>query len=165
MEYILPFALVASVAAIVVGLLLARRILQQPTGTDRMREIALAIQQGAKAYMRRQYKTVAFIAIPLFIVIWPTLGWLTAMSFLIGAVLSAAAGIIGMTVSVRANVRTAAAASHGMSAALNIAVRGAAVTGLLVVGLALLGVAGLYALGIPVKSLVGLTFGSSLISV
>ncbi len=161
------FPLLAAVAALVGGVLLARNILKKPTGTDRMREIASAIQQGAKAYLQRQYKTVAYIAVPLFVIIWfiPSLGWQTALSFLIGAVLSAAAGVIGMSIAVRANVRTAAAAEKGLAAALSVAVSGGAVTGFLVVGLALLGVSGLYALGIDVYHLVGLTFGSSLISV
>ncbi len=159
--------LLAAAAAIIAGLYLARKILAQDTGTDKMREIASAIQQGAKAYLTRQYKTVAMIAAPLFLIIGfvPSLGWRTAISFLVGAVLSAAAGIIGMNVSVRANVRTAAAASKGLFPALQTAVFGGAVTGFLVVGLALLGVAGMYALGFSVKELVGLTFGSSLISV
>lgn len=161
------FPLLAAAAAIVAGLLLARKVLSQSTGNDKMREIAAAIQQGAKAYLTRQYKTVAMIAAPLFLIIGfvPSLGWMTALSFLVGAVLSAAAGIIGMNVSVRANIRTAAAASEGMFPALRTAVYGGAVTGFLVVGLALLGVAGMFALGVSVKALVGLTFGSSLISV
>ncbi len=161
------FPLLAAAAAIVAGLLLARKVLSQSTGNDKMREIASAIQQGAKAYLTRQYKTVAMIALPLFLIIGfvPSLGWMTALSFLVGAVLSAVAGIIGMNVSVRANVRTAAAASEGLFPALRTAVYGGAVTGFLVVGLALLGVAGMFALGVSVKALVGLTFGSSLISV
>ncbi|MFH0873821.1 MAG: sodium-translocating pyrophosphatase [Candidatus Komeilibacteria bacterium] len=161
------FPLLAAVLAIAAGLLLARRVMSQSAGTDKMKEIAGAIQQGAKAFLNRQYKTVAFIALPLFLIIGfiPALGWSTAVSFIIGATLSAAAGIIGMNVAVRANVRTAAAANNGLAPALRTAVFGGAVTGFLVVGLGLLGVAGLYGLGMSVNHLIGLTFGSSLISV
>ncbi len=161
------FPLLAAVLAIVAGAVLARRIMSQSAGTERMQEIAAAIQQGARAFLTRQYKTVAFIAVPLFLIIGfiPALGWSTAVSFIIGAALSAAAGIIGMNVAVRANVRTAAAANDGLAPALRTAVWGGAVTGFLVVGLGLLGVAGLYSLGMSVNHLIGLTFGSSLISV
>jgi len=166
MSYPIISSFVASIAAIVTGLLLAGKIMKQPSGTESMQEIARAIQQGAKAFLSRQYKTVAFIAIPLAIIIgFTNLGWMTSLSFLIGAVLSAATGIIGMTVSVRANVRTAQAATISMTAALRTAVYGGAVTGLLVVGLALLGVTGLFALGVSLEHLVGLTLGASLISV
>jgi len=165
MDYSIVFAISAAVVAIIAGLFLARSILSKSAGNDKMKEIALAIQQGANAYLKRQYKTVSFIALPLFIIIGFALSWWTALSFIIGAVLSAATGIIGMTISVRANVRTAEAANKGLKEALNVAVRGGAVTGFLVVGLALLGVSGLFALGISVKYLIGLTFGSSLISV
>ena len=167
----IPFlliALVASVVAIIYGLGLAQVIMKKPTGNERMQEIALAIQQGAQAYLKRQYKTVAYFAIPIFILLAWLINWPTAFSFVIGAVLSALAGIIGMTISVRANVRTAEAAKSGLKQALDVAVKGGAVTGLLVVGLALLGVAGLYRLS-PVwfspTNLIGLSFGGSLISV
>lgn len=159
------FAIVSSLVAIGYGIFLIKSILKKPTGNDKMQEIALAIQQGAKAYLNRQYKTIGVIAAILFIVLWPTLGIKTAFGFLIGAVFSALAGYIGMNVSVRANVRTAEAARNGLGAALKLAFEGGAVTGLLVVGLALLGVAGFYALTHDVTSLIGLAFGSSLISV
>jgi K(+)-stimulated pyrophosphate-energized sodium pump len=159
------FAIVCSVLAIVYGLLLARNILKKSSGNDKMREIALAIQQGAKAYLNRQYKTIAIIAIILFIILIPTLGVKTAIGFLVGAVFSALAGYVGMNVSVRANIRTAEAARTGLSEALSLAFSGGAVTGLLVVGLALLGVSGFYAITHDVGSLIGLAFGSSLISV
>ena len=130
-----------------------------------MREIALAIQQGAKAYLNRQYKTISLIALVLCVILGLTLGWNITMGFIVGAVLSALAGFIGMNVSVRANVRTAEAAKQGLGAALKVAANGGAVTGFLVVGLGLLGVAGLYALGGNIQSLIGLGFGGSLISI
>ncbi len=159
------FAIVSSVLAIVYGLLLAKNILNKSAGNDKMKEIALAIQQGAKAYLNRQYRTIAMIAIVLFIILIPTLGMKTALGFIVGAVFSGLAGYIGMNVSVRANVRTAEAARTGLAEALSLAFNGGAVTGLLVVGLALLGVSGFYAITHDVNSLIGLAFGSSLISV
>ena len=159
------FAIVSSVLAIVYGLLLAKNILNKSAGNDKMKEIALAIQQGAKAYLNRQYRTIAMIAVVLFIILIPTLGMKTALGFIIGAVFSGLAGYIGMNVSVRANVRTAEAARTGLAEALSLAFNGGAVTGLLVVGLALLGVSGFYAITHDVNSLIGLAFGSSLISV
>jgi len=159
------FSIVCSVLAIVYGLLLARNILKKSSGNDKMREIALAIQQGAKAYLNRQYKTIAIIAVILFIILIPTLGPKTAIGFIVGAVFSGLAGYIGMNVSVRANVRTAEAARSGLAEALKLAFNGGAVTGLLVVGLALLGVSGFYAITHDVSALIGLAFGSSLISV
>ncbi|MDQ5893429.1 MAG: K(+)-stimulated pyrophosphate-energized sodium pump [Patescibacteria group bacterium] len=159
------FAIVSSFIGIGYGLLLVRNILKKPAGNEKMQEIALAIQQGAKAYLNRQYKTIAVIAAIIFIALWPTLGLETALGFLVGAVFSALAGYIGMNVSVRANVRTAEAARKGLGEALTLAFNGGAVTGLLVVGLALLGVAGFYAITGHVESLIGLAFGSSLISV
>ncbi len=159
------FALGSAVLAIVYGLVLIKNILAKPAGNDKMKEIALAIQQGAKAYLARQYKTIAGIAVVLFIVLWLALGLTLALGFLTGAILSALAGFIGMNVSVRANSRTAEAARGGIDAALKLAFNGGAVTGLLVVGLALLGVTSFYAITGGVDSLIGLAFGASLISV
>ncbi|MCL5406908.1 MAG: sodium-translocating pyrophosphatase [Patescibacteria group bacterium] len=151
--------------AIIYGLILTWQILKSDPGSSQMQEIAAAIQQGAKAYLNRQYKTVAWIALGLAIVLYFALGLKTATGFLIGAVLSASAGYIGMNVAVRANVRTAQAASKGLSAALSMAFRGGAVTGLFVVGLGLIGVAGFYLVTKDVSALIGLGFGASLISI
>jgi len=170
------FALVCALFGIAVGLYLTWWILQQPAGTERMREIARAVQEGAAAYLRRQYTTIAIVAIAPFLVIgfYNQLGWGTAIGFLIGAVLSAAAGFIGMNVAVRSNVRTAEAAKQGLTPALNVAFRAGSVTGLLVVGLGLLGVAGYYGVltssfdvsqDDAIDDLIGLAFGGSLISV
>jgi K(+)-stimulated pyrophosphate-energized sodium pump len=170
------FALLCAAAAIVYGLYLTTWLLRQPAGTERMQEIARAVQEGAAAYLRRQYTTVAIVAIVPFLILgfYHRLGWGTAVGFLIGAALSAAAGFIGMNVAVRSNVRTAEAARSGLSPALNVAFRAGSVTGLLVVGLGLFGVAGYYwALTgwlnhtphSAIKDLVGLAFGGSLISV
>ncbi len=159
------FALVASVIAIVYGAFLAASIIKKPAGNERMQEIAAAIQAGAKAYLNRQYRTITIIAIVLFIILWLSLGITIAIGFLIGAILSGVTGFIGMNVSVRANVRTAEAARQGLGAALSLAFKGGAVTGLFVVGLALLGVTGFYAITQDVTSLIGLAFGASLISV
>jgi len=157
----------SALAAIIYGAIVIRLILKMSDGNDRMKEIAQAIQEGAKAFLNRQYKTVAIVAAVLFLAIGfiPSLGWLTAGAFLTGAVLSALTGYIGMFVSVRANVRTAEAARGGMKKALNVAVLGGSVTGMLVVGLALLGTAGFYFLTHDLNALIGFAFGSSLISI
>src|SRR3954447_25984334 len=175
-DHAVLFALLCAGAAVAYGLYLTRWILSQPAGTERMQEIARAVQEGAAAYLRRQYRTIAFVSIVPFLLLgfYNKLGWGAAVGFLIGATLSAAAGFIGMNVAVRANVRTAEAARKGLSPALNVAFRAGSVTGLLVVGLGLLGVAGYYwALtdwlghtpNSAIKDLVGLAFGGSLISV
>src|SRR3989338_4602552 len=159
------FAVVSSLVGIGYGLGLAKSILKLPTGSDKMREMSDAIAEGAKAYLNRQYKTIGGIAVVLFFVLWGGLGITSALGFVVGAVLSALAGYIGMNVSVRANVRTTEAAKSGLAAALDVAFKGGTVTGLMVVGLALLGVAVLYALTKNVNALIGLGFGASLISV
>jgi K(+)-stimulated pyrophosphate-energized sodium pump len=175
-DHAVSLALVCSAVAIAAGLGLTYWILQQPTGSDRMREIAKAIQEGADAYLKRQYATIAVVSIVPFLLLgfYPDLGWGTAIGFLVGATFSAAAGFIGMNVAVRANVRTAEAAKSGLKPALNVAFRAGSVTGLLVVGLGLLGVAGYYwvltgpmdnSADSAIDDLVGLAFGGSLISV
>lgn len=161
----LIFALGASIVSILYGIFLIRFIVKQPQGDEKMKSIARAIQDGAQAYLNRQYKTIAIVAIIVAVLIGYFLNLQTAIAFLIGAVLSGAAGYIGMHISVRANVRTAEAAKSGMKQALNVAVKGGMVTGLLVAGLALLGVAGFYAITHDIHALVGLGFGGSLISV
>jgi K(+)-stimulated pyrophosphate-energized sodium pump len=165
MNLSVTFALISSVIAIVYGLVLAKKIIGKSAGNDRMQEIAKAIQEGASAYLNRQYKTITYIAVILFFIIGFLIGWLPAFGFLVGAVLSAAAGFIGMNISVRANVRTTEAARIGLKPALAMAFEGGAVTGFLVVGLALLGVTAFYAATKNIEALVGLSFGASLISV
>lgn len=165
MNSYIVFALASSVIALIYGAFLITSIMKKPTGDDKMKEIALAIQQGARAYLNRQYKTIGVIAVILFFVLWYFLGITIAIGFIVGAVLSALAGYIGMNVSVRSNIRTTEAAKNGLGAALSLAFKGGAVTGLFVVGLALLGVTAFYAITGEVTSLIGLAFGSSLISV
>lgn len=161
------FILGGAVLAIIYGIVLIDMVLKLPAGNEKMQEIAKAIQEGAKAYLNRQYKTVSVVAVILFIIIGivPSLGWTTAIAFIIGAFLSALTGYIGMNVSVRANVRTAEAARGGMQKALTVAFRGGSVTGLLVVGLALLGTAGFYFVTHDIHALIGFGFGGSLISI
>ncbi|MGZ4368873.1 MAG: sodium-translocating pyrophosphatase [Gaiellaceae bacterium] len=170
------FALICAGVAIAYGIVLTYWVLSRPAGNDRMREIAKAVQEGAAAYLRRQYITIGVVSIVPFLLLgfYNKLGWGTAIGFLVGAVLSAAAGFIGMNVAVRANVRTAEAAREGLKPALDVAFRAGSVTGMMVVGLGLLGVAGYYwaltgwlghSQDSAIHDLIGLAFGGSLISV
>jgi K(+)-stimulated pyrophosphate-energized sodium pump len=176
MDHAVALALICGAVAVLYGLWLTSWLLRQPDGNERMREIAGAVQEGASAYLRKQYTAVAIVAVVPFLLLglYDKLGWGAAFGFLIGALLSAAAGFIGMNVAVRSNSRTAEAARNGVAPALQVAFRAGSVTGLLVVGLGLLGVAGYYwfltgGLGNSPESaiddLVGLAFGGSLISV
>lgn len=162
---IITYAILAGVVSLLYGAVLIQWILKRPAGEGKMKGIALAIQEGASAYMARQYKMIAAIGFVVFLLLGFVLDWTLAIGFLIGAVLSGIAGYIGMSVSVRANVRTTEAAKTGLSAAMDVAVRGGAVTGLFVVGLAIIGVAAFYGATGDVNALVGLGFGGSLISV
>jgi K(+)-stimulated pyrophosphate-energized sodium pump len=167
----LIFALACGFGALAYGVLAVKWILAKPTGNERMREISAAVQEGAKAYLNRQYTTIGIAGIALFVVVGYFLDWVTAAGFAVGAIFSGLTGYIGMNVSVRANVRTAEAAHDGINAALQIAFRGGAITGMLVIGLGLIGVAGFYGLMLltgvedPIHPLVGLAFGGSLISI
>jgi K(+)-stimulated pyrophosphate-energized sodium pump len=161
----LAFPIVAALLALAYGAVLTGWIVRLDPGTARMQQIAKAIQDGAIAFLNRQYRTVGMVAVVLFVVIGFLLGWQTALFFLIGAGLSASAGYIGMNVSVRANVRTAQAAEGGLAPAMAVAVRGGAVTGLFVVGLGLLGLGVLSHFSSSPSSLLGFGFGASLISV
>src|SRR5262245_26257634 len=173
-EVALWVAIAAGVAAILYGVFSVQWVLRQPAGSERMQEIAAAIQAGARAYLNRQYSTIAIVGVVLFVVLGLALkSWVTAGGFAIGAILSGLAGYIGMNFSVRANVRPAHAASVGLNPALKIAFRGGAITGMLVVGLGLIGVAGYYMFvrhltgsdDTALHALVGLAFGGSLISI
>ena len=173
MSSVLIFALVCGALAIIYGVWSVRWILSQPQGNERMREIAAAVQQGASAYLNRQYTTIGIVGVVMFIALGLALNWLTAIGFFIGSVFSGAAGYIGMNISVRTNLRTAEAANQGINSALKIAFRGGAITGMLVVGLGLLGISGYFAilehtgnkLDHVLHALVGLGFGGSLISI
>jgi len=172
-EMALWLSIGAGVLAVLYGIISTQWIIKQPAGNARMQEIQQAIQEGANAYMNRQYMTIGAVGVVLFFALAFALGWTTAIGFAIGAVLSALAGYIGMFVSVRANVRTAQAATLGVNPALNVAFRGGAITGMLVVGLGLLGVAGYYMVLLSmgynvddaIHALIGLAFGGSLISI
>ena len=172
-DYGVVIALLCACAAVVYGAVVTRRLLALSPGNERMREISVAVQEGAGAYLRRQYTIIAAVAIPLAIVLLILQDWLTAIGFLLGGALSGSAGFIGMNLSVRANSRVAEAARGGVPPALDAAFKGGSVTGLLVVGLALLGVAGYFGLLIvggesdkeAIDALIGLGFGGSLISV
>ena len=175
-DHAVAFALICALVAVLYGIYLTWWLLRQPAGSERMREISAAVQEGAAAYLRKQYTTIAVVAIAPFLLLgfYDELGWGAAFGFLFGALFSAAAGFIGMNVAVRSNVRTAEAAREGLQPAFRVAFRAGSVTGLLVVGLGLLGVAGYYWVltdwignspESAVDDLVGLAFGGSLISV
>ncbi len=167
MSLITLLILGSAALAIIYGAILIKLVLRLPAGNEKMQFIAKAIQEGAKAYLNRQYKTIAAVAAVIFLIIGfiPKLGWTMALAFLLGAFLSALTGYIGMNISVRANVRTAEAARGGLAKALSVAVQGGNVTGMLVVGLALLGTAGFYFVTRDTHALIGLGFGGSLISI
>src|ERR1700689_5439666 len=173
LECALWLAIAAGIVAILYGVISVRWILAQPAGNPRMQEIAAAIQAGAKAYLNRQYSTIAIVGVILFVALGLALGWATAGGVAVGAILSGLAGYISLVILVPAHGRTAQAAHNGINPALKVAFRGGAITGMLVVGLGLLGVAGYYfamrsVLGdaeAALRSLGGLAFGGSLISI
>jgi len=162
---IVLFAVAGGAAAIVFALVLIALVLRMPPGNARMQEIAAAIQEGASAYLNRQYTVIAIIGVVIAIVIGVAINWETAALYIVGAVLSAAAGYVGMNIAVRSNLRTAEGARDGLNKALQVAFRGGAVTGFMVVGLGLLGVSAAYFVFKNPESLVGLAFGASLVSV
>ncbi|HEU4736907.1 MAG TPA: sodium/proton-translocating pyrophosphatase, partial [Solirubrobacterales bacterium] len=172
-DYGVVVALACAAAAVLYGLVITQRLLKRPAGNDRMQEISGAVQEGATAYLNRQYTIIAAVAVPIAVVLLLLQNWETAVGFVVGGVFSGAAGFIGMNLSVRANSRVAEAARGGVPPALDVAFKGGSVTGMLVVGLALLGVAGYYGILVAtgstdkhaVDALVGLGFGGSLISV
>ncbi len=159
------FGVAGGLAAVAFAIVLIFLVLAKPTGNDRMREIAAAIQEGAAAYLNRQYTVIAIIGVIIAIVIGFSIDWSTAALYIVGAVLSASAGYVGMNIAVRANLRTAEAARSGLNSALQVAFRGGAVTGFMVVGLGLLGVSAAYLVFKNPEALVGLAFGASLVSV
>ncbi|MBU0660884.1 sodium-translocating pyrophosphatase [Patescibacteria group bacterium] len=161
----IALTIVPAVAAILYGVFLMQWIKKQPAGSDKMQSIATAIEEGARAYLGRQYKTIGYVSIAVFAVLWLTLGVNTGIGFLVGAIFSGVAGYLGMIISVKANVRTTEASKKGLAQGLNLAVKGGSVTGLLVVGLGLLGVTGFYLIFKDVDALIGLAFGGSLISI
>ncbi len=164
-QTIIFLALLPAAAAVVYGLILIRWVMRQPAGDERMQAISRAIQDGAKAYLKRQYRAIALVALVVFVLLGIFVDWVTALGFVAGAVCSGLAGVIGMSISVRANVRTAEAAKQGLTPALTMAVRGGSITGMLVAGLGLLSVAAFYLITKDVSALIGLGFGGSLISI
>jgi K(+)-stimulated pyrophosphate-energized sodium pump len=176
MNLVLILVILAGLLAVLYGVVQTASLMRAPAGSAKMQEIAAAIQEGAQAYLRRQYTTIAGVGVVILIAILALIGWREALGFFIGAVLSGLAGFAGMLISVRANVRTAQAACESLAEGLSVAFRSGAVTGMLVAGFALIGVAGYYAIltqgmGLPntsrdvIDSLVSLGFGASLISI